>query len=407
MTPAPNRTRMPDQIKKDARDPAGWRNERGRLFSVYMRPWTLIKHYANRFVPFLADLDVVPNRNPRRYSAKKAPRSADVIPRSFHAAWKWYIDGNIVSEHQRRIIVQFMSVNCGRSTTRDNDGEEEREDKGPEDKKAYANSVGISNIHRIIGNMIAKAKEGEDASGGVVAAARDASSSAIQLGTALWGPHATPWPEEALDASGVGTCGDPAQADENMPEGDGQARRARKGLEMNMYARYSEAAANKWLEKIKKEVISPNEEQEKYLKAVMARCSLEAREMARMRPQETKSSPETIALLAPPGTGKSECIKWTTRFFKECLQWTEGVQYQCLASQNRMAALIGGTTLHSWGEVPVDTENTKFKEKKKSKDGHSEMFMKCVSMRWLLIDEISTSALWATDVRAFYILQKQ
>ena len=95
----------------------------------------------------------------------------------------------------------------------------------PEDKRAYTNSVGISNIHRIIGNMIAKAKEGEDTSGGVVSAARDASSSAIQLGTTLWGPHATPWPDKALDASGVSSAGDPERRDEHMPEPESRAHK--------------------------------------------------------------------------------------------------------------------------------------------------------------------------------------
>ena len=127
MTPAPNRTRMPDQIEKDARDTAAWRNERGRLYSVYMRPWTLVRHYATAFVPLLADLDVVPNLARKRYSSKKANR--DVLIRGFDAAWKWYISGHIVSEHQRQIIMQFMSVNCGRSSTRDNDGEHDREDR--------------------------------------------------------------------------------------------------------------------------------------------------------------------------------------------------------------------------------------------------------------------------------------
>ena len=67
-----------------------------------------------------------------------------------------------------------------------------------------------------------------------------------------------------------------------------------------------------------------------------------------------------------------------------------------------MAALIGGATCHSWGEVPIDTENTNFKDKKKSKDGHSEMFMKCASMRWLIIDEISTSSLWVGGWKKIY-----
>ena len=70
--------------------------------------------------------------------------------------------------------------------------------------------------------MIAKAKEGEDTSGGVVSAARDASSSAIQLGTTLWEPHATPWPDKALDASGVSSAGDPAKGDEHMRESRAQ-----------------------------------------------------------------------------------------------------------------------------------------------------------------------------------------
>ena len=30
------------------------------------------------------------------------------------------------------------------------------------------------------------------------------------------------------------------------------------------------------------------------------------------------------------------------------------VQFQCLASQHTMAALIGGTTVHGWGKVPVN-----------------------------------------------------
>ena len=52
--------------------------------------------------------------------------------------------------------------------------------------------------------------------------------------------------------------------------------------------------------------------------------------------------------------GKSECINWTIRFFTECLGWEHGVQFQCLASQHTMAALIGGTTVHGWGKVPVN-----------------------------------------------------
>ncbi len=116
-------------------------------------------------------------------------------------------------------------------------------------------------------------------------------------------------------------------------------------------------------------------------------------------PGAARSEPIHVALLAPPGTGKTHGILLTCRYFKEVLGWTAGIEYQCVASQNRMSGRIDGLTMHSWGEVPIDPDMQNARERKKSKtSGGSQMYNKCCQLRWLLVDEISTAALYVTGV---------
>ena len=100
---------------------------------------------------------------------------------------------------------------------------------------------------------------------------------------------------------------------------------------------------------------------------VIDRCRLERKEMANLAATEAHaarikitplSEPVRDCLFCIPGAGKSFCLKLLRRFFEECLGWEDGVQFQCLASQNTMAALIGGSTVHSWGDVPVKSAVT-------------------------------------------------
>ena len=42
--------------------------------------------------------------------------------------------------------------------------------------------------------------------------------------------------------------------------------------------------------------------------------------------------------------------------FEDGLGWEDGVHFQFLATQNTMAALIGGKTVHSWGCIPVNIQ---------------------------------------------------
>ena len=53
-------------------------------------------------------------------------------------------------------------------------------------------------------------------------------------------------------------------------------------------------------------------------------------------------------------------------------KWEDGVQFQFLASQNTMAALIGGKTVHTWGTIPVNATDAGNKLQTKGVDGDVE-----------------------------------
>ena len=105
------------------------------------------------------------------------------------------------------------------------------------------------------------------------------------------------------------------------------------------------------------------------------------------------TEPYRKALLGPPGSGKSECLRWTRRFFEEVLGWTDGVQFQFLAPQHTMALLIGGRTVHSWGKIPINAVGMQEKSGKRREEDVDELFERVQSLRWLLIDEIEALAL--------------
>ena len=64
-----------------------------------------------------------------------------------------------------------------------------------------------------------------------------------------------------------------------------------------------------------------------------------------------------------------------------------------------MAAFVGGTTAHGWGRVPVNTNLVQEGARsKKASSEVDELFLRAQSIRWLIIDEISTLGAWVTGV---------
>ena len=146
-----------------------------------------------------------------------------------------------------------------------------------------------------------------------------------------------------------------------------------------------------WVTKLRKEKEPPTDEQMVFLQRVIARCRREAAGLQHAAGKDLADEPVRDCLLGVPGAGKSHAIKLVRRFFEECLGWEDGVQFQFLASQNTMAALIGGATVHSWGTIPVNADHAASKAQTKGADGDvDDLFLNAMSMRWLLIDEIST-----------------
>ena len=70
------------------------------------------------------------------------------------------------------------------------------------------------------------------------------------------------------------------------------------------------------------------------------------------------------------------------------MEWEHNIQFQFLAPQNSMAELIGGTTVHTWGVIPISAMAASSKHKNPEVDW-DQLFENCISMRWLIIDEIS------------------
>ena len=65
------------------------------------------------------------------------------------------------------------------------------------------------------------------------------------------------------------------------------------------------------------------------------------------------------------------------------------MQFQFLATQNSMAELINGATVHTWGGIPANKTAASAKYRKEEVDW-DQLFENCISMRWLVIDESST-----------------
>ena len=201
----------------------------------------------------------------------------------------------------------------------------------------------------------------------------------LRLGGALWSMDALAWHEADVDCSG------------HIPLRQGAMQKKKPTAKETqvperVYAKYVEANAEAWFRQLKKEKIVPNEEQLAYLLDIKERCAQEAFELnlaATGKGKGITSEPYRKGLLGPPGTGKSQCLIWTSRFFEEVLGWQHGVQFQKIAPQHTMALLIGGQTAHSWGAVPINVAMLQNARGKKATQEVDELFERIQSMRWL------------------------
>ena len=77
-----------------------------------------------------------------------------------------------------------------------------------------------------------------------------------------------------------------------------------------------------------REQVTPNREQLLYLQSLRRRCEEEAADLTQWNlataERPTLSEPLRLGCFGIPGAGKSQCLKWTRRFFAECMGWEHG-----------------------------------------------------------------------------------
>ena len=111
--------------------------DKARIFSVYLRPWTLLRNHATPHVPHLQDLDVVLTDvlGHRRRLRQKQPAAQGTPPRrSFALAWEDYRTHHVVSNHAAHLIKSFLLTQMAESA----EVEEEEETKQKEPQEAVS-----------------------------------------------------------------------------------------------------------------------------------------------------------------------------------------------------------------------------------------------------------------------------
>ena len=191
-------------------------------------------------------------------------------------------------------------------------------------------------------------------------------------------------------------------AKEQTPVEKKTKKKMRKVYQEQAYCAWKEDTSALWWEKVQASEEPPSGEQMTFLRYVEARCLQERRELEELQRQQNQdmiskksrkskvlkaprqktklSEPARICLFGLPGAGKSTCIKHIRSYFQEALGWEEGVEFQFLASQNTMASLIGGQTLHHWSTIPVNAKSAGDKKMGKGAEGDVDaLFLKVLA----------------------------
>ena len=123
MVPAPAITPMPDKYAEG--------EKKAQLYSVYLRPWVLVRGWAtDMVVPHITDLDAVQRQEtakPWRLRGKQ-PVPEGQVQRCYAQAWHTYICGHVVSRRASKAIVQFMAACCGKSEKEEDPEEKKKKD---------------------------------------------------------------------------------------------------------------------------------------------------------------------------------------------------------------------------------------------------------------------------------------
>ena len=419
--PQPERCPMPSSSRGD-------KERRAQLLSLYLRPWTLARaDVLEPHVPHVLELDVL-------HGSPGGERT-----RSWRGAWKQYVRGRIVSQHAMTVIRGFLSADTAQGAREDMDDDEwmeAEESRRQQDQPDAGHDLQLSTeqIQQMVDSADPHTRygrtwlTGREATSDTARALQEVQS-IFGLAVASAPDPGIVDPEAHVRTRPLDTSGQRRLATEDIRQHAGETRPKRARLSRQSAAEQGRAAGGvpvggtedeppaikaldrpaqslfettpqpggdggtprSWLQSLQHLSVSPNPEQLAVLQAVVDRVELELQERAADTINEHEQEPLRVMVQGIPGSGKSRVIWWMRDLFEQVLGWHHGREFVCLASMNTMAALIGGNTVHSWGEVAVDKSRHQARELQTySTPNISSMWTKLQHMRWILIDEMST-----------------
>ena len=348
--------------------------ESARLFCVYMRPWTLCDDDVTADNPLLENLGLI-------------SVDTSTTARSYVTSWGNYIDGNVVSELSRRYINNIQASTA--TPLMEAPGDSSESSEGEDFDPSSLNVGSMKTVHRTLNGS----RDNDDGAKGF---GRYASS--IRLGRTLWQSPA--FDEEVLrdvreQSFSKGTFPDGgqikkawrklAQAENARPLPFANATPGRVQLSVDLYG----ARIDDWFAKLRIEKDGPTDEQWYVLRHVRDRVLLEYRlekegmHLPKGETREREEEPLRGLIHGPPGSGKSELIKFLRRFFTEALQWTHGVEFMFVAYQNKVAHAMKGITIHNAGMLDLGQQSRQGEQ-----TDVDVLFTKNQDLKWVLVDEV-------------------
>ena len=296
-----------------------------------------------------------------------------------------------------------MNANCGRSKRQD----DAAEDSTARNRECPPNELALARLHQILDDLgtgtanvkckrqsAQQNKEEDSSDEGDKPRHSEQMHNALCTTTQLWKRNPAPWDVDASSRAHSQIDMAKHKPSKHGPR-HGRKKEEPETAQSTAYVHLTKVREAAWWKKLQSSDKPPTAEQRAFLKCVAQRCSTEQQELHQWnapggsRRGDILSEPERVCLFGDPGAGKSHCIHLLRDFFETVMQWEHGVQFQFLATQNSMAELIGGSTVHTWGSIPANKAAATAKCNSKDRDW-DQLFENCISLRWLIIDESST-----------------
>ena len=346
------------------------KEEQCRILNFYLRPWIGVRALASRHVPFVDNLNQLLSY-PKRLRGKQT-----VTPPSHtHAnAWADYVQGHIVSKHAKHCIQGFLAAIDGKLHHVEPDDDSQKSKPSWEVNTSW---VLLPDVHQMI--------YGGGASKKAQAAATTAGQFWEDIATE---PGVAPLQNQPLECQKDGSVVEEDWQDPNVPvESHAQPQEHEATVYKLRYSNLTRTRAATWLQNLTASCKPPTQEQHVFLQKIIDRCLRE--QFEEQNATGIRSEPERILFHGVPGAGKSQCYHWVRSFFEEICGFQHGREFVFLAPQNTQAALIGGYTIHSFGNI----DRHGYSKSGRGEDGMNKWYIQYQNLRWIFVDEVSCAGL--------------